>query len=68
MAGYAFIFSCAGKFQHSVWQVDGATYQEAMDDNAMLSIPRDISQHKFAFRRIWQGKCSQSAASKVAPF
>uniref|UniRef100_N1QY93 Anaphase-promoting complex subunit 1 n=1 Tax=Aegilops tauschii TaxID=37682 RepID=N1QY93_AEGTA len=38
-----------GKFQHSVWQVDGATYQEAMDDNAMLSIPRDISQHKFAF-------------------
>lgn len=54
-----------GKFQHSVWQVDGATYQEAMDDNAMLSIPRDISQHKFAFRKIWQGKCSQSAASKV---
>ncbi|XP_020168508.1 anaphase-promoting complex subunit 1 [Aegilops tauschii subsp. strangulata] len=54
-----------GKFQHSVWQVDGATYQEAMDDNAMLSIPRDISQHKFAFRKIWQGKCSQSAANKV---
>ncbi|CAM0955935.1 unnamed protein product [Alopecurus aequalis] len=54
-----------GKFQHSVWQVDCATYQEAMDDNAMLSIPRDISVHKFAFRKIWQGKCSQSAASKV---
>ncbi|XP_047093985.1 anaphase-promoting complex subunit 1 isoform X1 [Lolium rigidum] len=54
-----------GKFQHSVWQVDGATYQEAMDDNAMLSVPCDRSLHKFAFRKIWQGKCSQSAASKV---
>lgn len=54
-----------GKYQHSVWQIDGATYQEAMDENAMLSIPFDTSLHKFAFRKIWQGKCSQSAASKV---
>uniref|UniRef100_A0A0D9WFG5 Anaphase-promoting complex subunit 1 n=1 Tax=Leersia perrieri TaxID=77586 RepID=A0A0D9WFG5_9ORYZ len=54
-----------GKLQHSVWQIDGTTYQEAMDDNVVPSIQCDISTHKFAFRKIWQGKCSQSAASKV---
>ncbi|XP_020395119.1 anaphase-promoting complex subunit 1 isoform X3 [Zea mays] len=52
-----------GKFQHSVWQIDGASYQEAMNENTML--PVDISSHKCAFRKIWQGKCSHSAASKV---
>uniref|UniRef100_A0A0E0DQC9 Anaphase-promoting complex subunit 1 n=1 Tax=Oryza meridionalis TaxID=40149 RepID=A0A0E0DQC9_9ORYZ len=54
-----------GKFQHSVWQIDGTTYQEEINDNAVPTIPCDISMHKFAFRKIWQGKCSQSAASKV---
>ncbi|EEE63377.1 hypothetical protein OsJ_18189 [Oryza sativa Japonica Group] len=54
-----------GKFQHSVWQIDGTTYQEEINDNAVPPIPCDISMHKFAFRKIWQGKCSQSAASKV---
>lgn len=59
------IFHVAGKFQHSVWQIDGTTYQEEINDNAVPPIPCDISMHKFAFRKIWQGKCSQSAASKV---
>uniref|UniRef100_A0A0E0L1D6 Anaphase-promoting complex subunit 1 n=1 Tax=Oryza punctata TaxID=4537 RepID=A0A0E0L1D6_ORYPU len=54
-----------GKLQHSVWQIDGTTYQEEINDNAVPPIPCDISMHKFAFRKIWQGKCSQSAASKV---
>uniref|UniRef100_A0A0A9DXX7 Meiotic checkpoint regulator cut4, putative n=1 Tax=Arundo donax TaxID=35708 RepID=A0A0A9DXX7_ARUDO len=54
-----------GKFQHSVWQIDGASYQEAMNENTMLPVSCDISSHKCAFRKIWQGKCSQSAASKV---
>uniref|UniRef100_J3M678 Anaphase-promoting complex subunit 1 n=1 Tax=Oryza brachyantha TaxID=4533 RepID=J3M678_ORYBR len=54
-----------GKFQHSVWQIDGTTYQETMDGSAASLIPYDSSMHKFAFRKIWQGKCSQSAASKV---
>ncbi|XP_062231175.1 anaphase-promoting complex subunit 1 isoform X2 [Phragmites australis] len=54
-----------GKFQHSVWQIDDASYQEAMNENIMLPVSCDISSHKCAFRKIWQGKCSQSAASKV---
>ncbi|KAG8067808.1 hypothetical protein GUJ93_ZPchr0005g14946 [Zizania palustris] len=54
-----------GKLEHSVWQIDSTTYQEAMDENAVPPIPCDISLQKFAFRKIWQGKCSQSAASKV---
>ncbi|XP_039838827.1 anaphase-promoting complex subunit 1-like isoform X7 [Panicum virgatum] len=54
-----------GKFQHSVWQIDGANYQEAMNENTMLPVSCDISSHKCTFRKIWQGKCPQSAASKV---
>jgi len=52
-----------GKFQHSVWQIDGANYQEAMNENTMLPVSCDISSHKCTFRKIWQGKCPQSAAS-----
>ncbi|KAF8720064.1 hypothetical protein HU200_024836 [Digitaria exilis] len=54
-----------GKSQHSVWQIDGASYQEATNDNMMLPVSCDISSHKCAFRKIWQGKFSQSTASKV---
>ncbi|KAF8652488.1 hypothetical protein HU200_062821 [Digitaria exilis] len=54
-----------GKSQHSVWQIDGASYQEATNDNTMLPVSCDISSHKCAFRKIWQGKFSQSTASKV---
>ncbi|XP_068662507.1 anaphase-promoting complex subunit 1 isoform X2 [Aristolochia californica] len=44
-----------GKMQHSAWLV------EIVDEKASTSIP----VNQFSFRRIWQGKCSQSAASKV---
>nr|AAV43884.1 hypothetical protein [Oryza sativa Japonica Group]AAV43887.1 hypothetical protein [Oryza sativa Japonica Group] len=54
--------STDGGHMHSVWQIDGTTYQEEINDNAVPPIPCDISMHKFAFRKIWQGKCSQSAA------
>ncbi|KAJ1262414.1 hypothetical protein BS78_09G105800 [Paspalum vaginatum] len=54
-----------GKFQHSVWQIDGVSCQEAMNGNTMVPVSCDISSHKCAFRKIWQGKCSISAASKV---
>ncbi|KAL6865049.1 hypothetical protein ACP4OV_016200 [Aristida adscensionis] len=53
-----------GKFQHSVWQIDAASYQEETNEDTMLPVSCDIS-HKYAFRKIWQAKCSQAAASKV---
>ncbi|WVZ98102.1 hypothetical protein U9M48_043581 [Paspalum notatum var. saurae] len=31
-----------GKFQHSVWQIDGVSYQEAMNENTMVFLATDI--------------------------
>ncbi|KAG9443865.1 hypothetical protein H6P81_015205 [Aristolochia fimbriata] len=44
-----------GKMQHSVWIV------EIVDEKGSANIP----SNQFSLRRIWQGKCSQTAASKV---
>ncbi|KAL6620059.1 hypothetical protein ACP70R_035198 [Stipagrostis hirtigluma subsp. patula] len=55
-----------GNFQHSVWQINVASYHEAMNEDTMLPDSRYISSHKCAFRKIWQGTCSQSAAMACA--
>lgn len=57
-----------GKCQHSVWQIQATNYQEVVNGNMMLPVSCDISSHKCAFRKIWLGNCSQSAASKLLSF
>lgn len=55
-----------GKMQHSVWLVENAANSESVNASSVShSIPDEMCKHQFSFRRIWQGKCSQSAASKV---
>lgn len=52
--------------QHSLWVLEaiGSNIEEA---GASLSdvVPTAVLQNRFSFRRIWQGKGAQAAASKV---
>ncbi|CAL9156743.1 unnamed protein product [Musa hybrid cultivar] len=52
------------KMQHSIWLLETVSHCEA--ETAMVdAVSTELSNQQFSFRRIWQGKCSQSAASKV---
>ncbi|KAL6581232.1 hypothetical protein OROMI_007155 [Orobanche minor] len=54
-----------GKMQHSLWVVEvGTSNQEVANSKASDLIAPQMSA-KHIFRRIWQGKGSQAAASKV---
>lgn len=60
--GYGFL---SGKMQHSLWTA------EVMNSNleAVDSVLPDVMlSKKFFFRRIWQGKGAQTAASEVTHF
>ncbi|KAF8397264.1 hypothetical protein HHK36_016174 [Tetracentron sinense] len=55
-----------GKLQHSVWVVEIANSNiEAAISSLSDVLPAGVLSKKFSFRRIWQGKGAQSAASKV---
>ncbi|KAI0497371.1 hypothetical protein KFK09_020594 [Dendrobium nobile] len=54
------------RLQHSVWLVEAADNCNNADAGTLTErSPSDFCLHKFSLRRIWQGKCSQFAASKV---
>lgn len=66
---YELLFPTAGKMQHSVWFVEIAAKCEAVNASPVSDkIPHEIHRRQISFRRIWQGKCSLSAASKVVSF
>ncbi|KAL6503768.1 hypothetical protein OROGR_025691 [Orobanche gracilis] len=54
-----------GKMQHSLWvvEVDTSNHEVANSKASDLIAPQISAKH--LFRRIWQGKVSQAAASKV---
>ncbi|KAJ4980944.1 hypothetical protein NE237_031781 [Protea cynaroides] len=55
-----------GKMQHSVWLVEVANSNpEATGTSLSDVVPSGVLPKQFSFRRIWQGKGAQSAASKV---
>ncbi|XP_038980234.1 anaphase-promoting complex subunit 1 isoform X2 [Phoenix dactylifera] len=55
-----------GKLQHSVWFVDIATNPGTVNaSSSMNAVPSELFTQEYSLQRIWQGKCSQSAASKV---
>lgn len=53
-----------GKMQHSVWVVEVIKSNIELE-NGSFSIPAGVLPKQFSFRRIWQVKGAQSAASKV---
>ncbi|XP_020578138.1 anaphase-promoting complex subunit 1 isoform X2 [Phalaenopsis equestris] len=54
------------RLQHSVWLVEAADNCNNVDAGTLTEqSPSDFCPQKFSLRRIWQGKCSQFAASKV---
>ncbi|KAH7677904.1 Anaphase-promoting complex subunit 1 protein [Dioscorea alata] len=48
-----------GKLQHSFWVAETTPHPKAVHASS------EICTRQISFRRIWQGKCSQSPASKV---
>ncbi|WOL06876.1 anaphase-promoting complex subunit 1 isoform X1 [Canna indica] len=52
------------KMQHSVWLVEIVSRSEA-ETTMVDAVSTELSIPQYSFRRIWQGKCSQSAANKV---
>ncbi|KAG0483613.1 hypothetical protein HPP92_011697 [Vanilla planifolia] len=53
------------KLQHSVWLIEASDNSITTSSSNHDQIPSEFNMQKFSFRRIWQGKCSQFAASKV---
>ncbi|XP_020086066.1 anaphase-promoting complex subunit 1 isoform X1 [Ananas comosus] len=53
-----------GKLQHSIWHIDAAAHPDSLNGSSLSNL-NEVSTSQFSFRRIWQGKCSQSAASEV---
>lgn len=56
-----------GKMQHSLWFVEiiNSNIEAASASTTVHAVVADIISKEFLLRRIWQGKCAQSAASKV---
>lgn len=56
----------SGKMQHSVWVAETSNFNPQMASaNLVDAVPAGIIAKQFSFRRIWQGKGAQTAASKV---
>lgn len=56
----------AGKMQHSLWVAESINHNlEVATGNLSELIPAGVLPKQFSFRRIWQGKGAQAAASKV---
>lgn len=59
--------SIAGKMKHSIWLMEVA-HPESEIATASRTVEEVVDapySKVFSFRRIWQGTCSQCAASKV---
>ncbi|OVA02727.1 Anaphase-promoting complex subunit 1 [Macleaya cordata] len=55
-----------GKMQHSVWLVEiVSSNPESADASLSEVVPDGVLSKQFSFRRIWQGKGAQFAASEV---
>ncbi|KAK3042105.1 hypothetical protein RJ639_001807 [Escallonia herrerae] len=55
-----------GKMQHSVWVVEVVSFDlEVANSKLFDRVPAEVLPKQFSFRRIWQGKGAQTAASKV---
>ncbi|XP_057979662.1 anaphase-promoting complex subunit 1 isoform X2 [Malania oleifera] len=55
-----------GKMQHSVWVVEVVNSNPGVGSASISDIiPVGVLPKRFSFRRIWQGKGAQTAASKV---
>ncbi|KAK2994888.1 hypothetical protein RJ640_002281 [Escallonia rubra] len=55
-----------GKMQHSVWVVEVVSSDlEVATSKLFDRVPAEVLPKQFSFRRIWQGKGAQTAASKV---
>ncbi|XP_065870277.1 anaphase-promoting complex subunit 1 isoform X2 [Euphorbia lathyris] len=55
-----------GKLQHSVWVAEVANYNlEVPNVRSNDALPAGVIAERICFRRIWQGKGAQVAASKV---
>ncbi|XP_075104821.1 anaphase-promoting complex subunit 1-like isoform X3 [Nicotiana tabacum] len=53
------------KLQHSLWVVEKINSNIEMGNSRFPDVPVGVLTKQFSFRRIWQGKGSQTAASKV---
>ncbi|MCD7447530.1 hypothetical protein HAX54_031559 [Datura stramonium] len=53
------------KLQHSLWVVETINSNIEMGNSRFPDVPVGVLTKQFSFRRIWQGKGSQTAASKV---
>lgn len=60
-------FSLAGNMQHSVWFVEviNSNFDTVGSSKTADALAAGVLSKEFLLRRIWQGKCAQSAASKV---
>ncbi|CAI9091739.1 OLC1v1026843C1 [Oldenlandia corymbosa var. corymbosa] len=55
-----------GKMQHSVWVAEAVNSNlEDVNSGLFDAVPTDVLMKRISFRRIWQGKGSPTAASKV---
>lgn len=56
----------AGKMQHSLWVVEAiGSNLEVVNSKLSDVVPAGVLPKQFSFRKIWQGKGSHTAASKV---
>lgn len=59
----------AGKMQHSVWVAEAVNSNlELANSSSADVVPAGVLPKQFSFRRIWQGKGAQTAASKVSMY
>ncbi|KAM7494778.1 hypothetical protein LguiB_029387 [Lonicera macranthoides] len=55
-----------GKMQHSVWVAEAISSNLEVANSKLFDvIPSEVLPKQFSFRRIWQGKGSQTAANKI---
>lgn len=56
----------SGKMQHSLWVAElGNSIVEVNNSKLSDMVPAEVFPKQLSFRRIWQGKGAQTAASKV---
>ncbi|KAF3675848.1 hypothetical protein FXO38_04588 [Capsicum annuum] len=56
------------KLQHSLWVVETINSNIEMGNSRFPGVPLGVLMKQFSFRRIWQGKVSQEAATKLGMY
>lgn len=51
--------------QHSLWVAEIGNSTVEVSNSKFSNVPSGVISKQFSFRKIWQGKVSQTAASKV---